>query len=312
MQSTPLITPPRRIAKFLLILAAIPGLALAADSAGIRFSSPSIGWVLAADGSQLIEIAGIDSSPRTGRAVALPSAARRSWSSPDASSALLRLNTGLILLKSDGHPTQIVEIASNVDVAAAWDRSSTGFVACWAGTCQARAADGAIRDQWPVPEGSRIVAFSLEAGLLTATSESADWRQGAESIQLETVPAAAAFRPGTQELWLLDADGRLAGRDRQGRRTGEGELVANAVGLVSSADGKALFAVDPEGRAAVFTIESAQSERFSIDESVEGVWPAPGRFAIRLHESAKKPIAIWNGETGVTGWMPAATNEVRQ
>ncbi len=298
--------------KLLLILAALPGLIPAAESAGIRLSAPALGWILASDGAQLIEIAGIAASPRAGRAVALPSPARRVWASPDSNAVLLRLDAGLFLLRANEQLEQLAEIPLDVDVTAAWDRSSAGFAICWAEICQARALNGPIRDQWPFTAGARVVAFSMEAGLLTATAQSAEWRNAAELIPLDTIPAAAAFRPGTQELWLLDADGRLAGRDRQGRRTGEGESVANALGLISSADGKAFFAANADGAAAVFSVASSQSERFAIEESVEGVWPAPGLFAIRLHESAKRPIAIWNGETGITGWMPAATSEVRQ
>ena len=303
---------PRRIARLLLILAAVPSLAPAADSSGIRLSAPAIGWILAPDGSQLIEITGIISSPRAGRAIALPSAARRSWASPDSNSVLLRLDEGLFLFRSSEQLEQLAEIPAGISVAAAWDRSSTGFAICWAEICQARAANGAIREQWPVAGGLRVVAFSMEEGLVTATPDGADWRAGSELIHLESIPAAAAFRPGTQELWLLDNNGRLAGRDRQGRRTGEGESVAAAIGLIGSADGKAFFASNADGEAAVFSVESSQSERLAIEDTVEGMWPAPGLFAIRLHESAKRPIAIWNGETRITGWMPAAASEVRQ
>ena len=316
MQSKPLTKHSRRIARLLPFLAALPGLALAAESTGIRLSSPTLGWVLASDGSQLIEIAGIAESPRAGRTVALPSAARRSWTSPDANSVILRLDTGIFLIRSGEQLEQLAEFPSelprDIEVAAVWDRSSAGFAICWAEKCEARAANGAIRDQWKISSGSRAIAFSVEAGLVTANAEDAGWHYGGELIQLDAVPAAAAFRAGTKELWLLHLDGRISGQDRQGRRLGEGGLVAGALGLIGSLDGKAFFAVNAEGEAAVYSLESAQTVRVAIEESVEGVWPAPGLFAIRLHESAKRPITIWNGETGITGWMPAATIEVRQ
>jgi hypothetical protein len=205
-----------------------------------------------------------------------------------------------------------VEVASGVDLTVVWDRSSAGFAACWADKCQTRAADGAVREQWEVAAGTRALAFSVSAGLLTATAESADWRHAGELIHLDTPPAAAAFRAGTQELWLVDADGRLIGRDEQGRRAGEGELVPRAIGLVGSLDGKHFFAVNADREAAVYSLEALQSERLTIEDAVEGAWAAPGLFAIRLHESAKRPIAIWEGVTGTTGWMPVATSEVRQ
>ena len=85
----------RRIASLVLILAAMASLAPAADSSGIRLSAPAIGWILAPGGSELIEITGIISSPRAGLAIALASAARRSWASPDSNSVLLRLDEGL-------------------------------------------------------------------------------------------------------------------------------------------------------------------------------------------------------------------------
>jgi hypothetical protein len=317
MNSTPSIKSARRIARLFLSLATLPGLPIAAEPPSPRLSAPAIGWVLAADGSQVIEIAGIAESPRAGRSVALPSAARRTWNSPDADTILIRLDTGLYLISSNERPEhlprQLIAIPAETDVTVAWDRASAGFAICWVETCQARSTAGAIREQWEVSPGSRPIAFSVDAGLVTATLESAVWRVGSQVIHLEAIPAAAAFRAGTRELWLLDLAGHLAGQDRQGRLTGEGNLIPNAAGLVGSLDGKAFFSANTEGAAAVLSLESAQTERLSIEDSVEGVWPAPGLFAIRLHESAKRSIAIWNGQTGVIGWMPTAQGiEVRQ
>jgi hypothetical protein len=205
-----------------------------------------------------------------------------------------------------------VEVAADIDLTVVWDRSSAGFATCWADKCQTRTADGAVREQWEVAAGSRAIAFSVSAGLVTATAESADWRHAGELIHLDAPPAAAAFRAGTQELWIVDADGHLIGRDEQGRRAGEGELVPGAIGLVGSLDGKYFFAVNADREAAVYSLEASQSERLTIEDAVEGAWAAPGPFAVRLHESAKRPIAIWEGATGTTGWMPVATSEVRQ
>jgi len=129
MQCKPLTKHSRRIASLLPFLAALPGMALAAESPGIRLSSPTLGWVLASDGSQLIEIAGIAASPRAGRAIDLPSAARRFWTSPDANAVILRLDTGIFLLRSGD---QLEQVAEGIAVTAVWDRASTGFALCWA------------------------------------------------------------------------------------------------------------------------------------------------------------------------------------
>jgi hypothetical protein len=312
---------PRRIAILLRTFVLVSGLTAAmtwaAEPAAVRLSAPSLGWVLAADGSQAIEINGITDSPRAGRAVVLPSAGRRSWASPDASSAIVRLDVGLFLLRADERVDQLVELAADVEVSAAWDRSSAGFVLCWAEICQSRGADGAIRSQWEVAASSRVLAFSVEAGVVAATADRAVWYAGTEHTPLVTLPVAAAFRSGTQELWWVDAAGHVVGQDWQGRRAGEGELVENALGVVSSLDGKALFAANAEGAAAVLSLDGAQTEKWNVEDTVEGVWAAPGLLAVRLHESAKRPIAIWNGETRSTGWMPASPapavdTEVRQ
>lgn len=264
----------RRIARLILALAALPGIGIAADPPAIRVSAPTlVGWVTVQDGSQIIEIAGIAESPRAGRTVALPSAARRFWASPDGKAVLVRLDTGLFLLKSNDQVELLVEISPDSDVTAAWDRSSAGFAICWAEICQARAADGAIRAQWEVPAGSHVAAFSVDAGLVTATGGGGEWRGGSGVIHLNAAPAAAAFRSGTRELWLHDETGHLIGQDQQGRRIGEGELVPNALGLVSSLDGKSFFSANVEGAAAVFSLDSFQTERLSVPDTVEGVWP---------------------------------------
>jgi len=205
-----------------------------------------------------------------------------------------------------------MELEKGAEVSLIWDRASAGFAACWADKCQSRTASGGEAEQWAIANGSRLKAFSVIAGAVTVSDSGAVWRHRGEVIPLDTLPAAAAFRAGTEELWTVDAEGRLTGRDSQGRRTGEGELVASAIGLVSSADGSRFFAVNAEREIATYTIVSGQTERLSVDDPVDGAWPIPGQFAIRLHESAKRPIAIWDGESGTTGWMPVAASEVRQ
>ncbi|MBL8237545.1 MAG: hypothetical protein JNM66_09015 [Bryobacterales bacterium] len=312
---------PRRIALLLRALVLVSGLSsaltLAAESPAVRFSSPSMGWILAADGSQAIEITGVADSPRAGRAVALPSAARRSWVAPDATAAVLRLDSGLFLLRSSDVLELLAPLDPGIAVSVAWDRASAGFALCWAESCESRAADGAIRAQWDVPSASRALAFSVADGLVVATADTAFWYSTNETVALQTLPVAAAFRSGPRELWSVDAAGNLLGQDMQGRRTGEAELVANPLGLVGSLDGGTFFAANAEGEAAIFTFDAARTEKWNVEDTVEGAWAAPGVLAVRLHESAKRPVAIWNSETRTTGWMPAETpsatgTEVRQ
>lgn len=302
----------RRIAKSILPLAATAGLAIAAETPDIRISAPSLGWVSTSDASQGIEIVGVTESPRTGRSIVLPAAVRRLWASPDSGVLLVQTSSSLTLLRTTGQADPLFEVTPTSSLSVAWDRSSDGFAACWETSCEARDANGAIRSRWDVPAGARAMAYSATAGLLIATADSAEWRTTAESVRLDAIPAAAVFRPGTNELWVLDAEGHLTGRDIQGRNTGSAELIAGAIGLVASLDGKAFFAATAEGAAAVANLETQQTEQLTLEDTVEGVWPASGRFNIRLHDSAKRAIGIWNGDTKTTGWVPALNTEVRQ
>ena len=302
----------RRIAESLLSLAITSGLIMAAESPDIRISAPSIGWILASDGSQAVEITGVSDSPRAGRAVPLANAARRAWASPDATAIVLQTGTGIGLLRGSLPAESLLELPATAVATVAWDRASAGFAVCWNEICEARSADGAMRARWEVAPGSRVLAYSADNGLLLATAEIAEWRRQTEVISLDAIPASAAFRPGTSELWLLDAAGQLTGIDPQRRPVGAAELVPNAVGLVASLDGKSFFAANAEGAAAAANLETLQTENFNLEDSVEGLWPAAGRFTVRLHDSAKRAIAIWNGDSGTTGWVPAMNNEVRQ
>lgn len=302
----------RRIAESLLSLAITSGLIMAAESPDIRISAPTLGWILAADGSQAIEITGVTDSPRAGRAVALATTARRAWASPDAAAIVLQTRTGIALLRGAQPAEGLLELPAATVATVAWDRASTGFAVCWDEICEARGADGAMRARWEVAPGSRVLAYSADNGLLLATAEAAEWRRQNTVISLDAMPASAAFRPGTSELWLLDAAGQLTGIDPQRRPVGAAELVPNAVGLVASLDGKSFFAANAEGAAAAANLETLQTENFNLEDSVEGLWPAAGRFTVRLHDSAKRAIAIWNGDSGTTGWVPAMNNEVRQ
>ena len=302
----------RRIAESLLSLAITSGLVMAAEGPDIRISAPSLGWILAADGSQAIEITGITDSPRTGRAVALADIARRAWASPDATAVVLQTGMGIALLRGNEQAENLLALPAGSAASIAWDRASAGFAVCWDTFCEARGANGAMRARWEVAGGTRILAYSADNGLLLATAESAEWRRESTAVTLDAIPAAAAFRPGTSELWLLDAAGQLTGIDPQRRPVGAAELVPNALGLVASLDGKSFFAANAEGATATTNLETLQTEKSNLEDSVEGLWPAAGRFTVRLHDSAKRAIAIWNGDSGITGWVPALNSEVRQ
>ncbi|MBI2685638.1 MAG: hypothetical protein HYX27_04925 [Acidobacteria bacterium] len=294
----------------MLSLAIVSGLVLAAEPSAIRISAPSLGWVLAADGSQVVEISGLADSPRTGRAVSLPAVARRAWSSPDAASVLVQLDAALFLIRAAGEPEAIAELPAGVTLSAAWDRSSSGFAVCWETNCEARDAGGAIRTRWEVDASARVLAYSGEGGMVLTTADAAEWRRGGETVRIDPAPAAATFRPRSQELWIVDNTGQLYGQDFQGRRTGEGEMVTDAVGLIASADGRYFFASNAEGNAAVFDVDSGSTNRTDLETTVEGVWLSPGPFSARLHESSKRAIAIWTDVS--IGWVPSANGEVRQ
>lgn len=280
------------------------GPAIWAESPGIRITAPSLGWVLSPDGTQVTEIAGVAASPRAGRELALPAAARRSWASPDAAAVLVQTENGIFLVRESGAPQSILELSGPAEFSAAWDRAAAGFALCGPESCQSFDPAGAIRASWDVEAGARALAYSAESGLVISLNGAAQWLRADGRAPLDGSPIAAAFRPGTSEAWFLDAEGRLTGQDFLGRRTGEGQVIENALGLVASRDGRAFFAAS-ETAAAVFLIESQKTESVEIGEPVEGVWAAPGAFSIRLHDSAKRPIAIWDGESGALGWMPA-------
>lgn len=280
------------------------GPAVWAETPEVRITAPSLGWVLSPDGNQITEIAGVASSPRAGRDRALPGAARRSWASPDATAVLVQTENGIILIREAGEPLAILELSGPAEFSAAWDRAAAGFALCGPESCQAYDAAGAIRSSWEIEAGSRALAFSAGAGVVVASSSAVQWLRADGRTTIDGAPVAAAFRPGTEEAWFLDAAGHLFGQDFQGRRTGEAQLMENPLGLVASRDGKAFFAAS-EKAAAVFLIESASAESVDVGAPIEGVWATPGAFSVRLHDSAKRPIAIWDGESGLLGWMPA-------
>lgn len=300
---------PRRIATPLLGLALISALSSAAD---LRVSAPGLGWVLSPDGTQMIAITGVPDSPRAGEAIPLPGLARQLWSAPDASAVLVRLDAGLFLIRPGQDPVELAAIAPDLGVSAAWDRSSAGFAACWQVACRAFDKEGAPGPESESGPGERLLAYSATAGLVTVNGESALWRRGESARTLDFVPTAAAFVPGSGELWVVGDAGRILALSAEGARRELPESVAGPIALVASLDGMSVFTVNGAGEAAVFTAATGELARFTLEGTVEGAWPAPGLFNVRLHESAKRPLAIFNGDSGLAGWAPAATQEVQQ
>ena len=69
----------------------------------------------------------------------------------------------------------------------------------------------------------------------------------------------------------------------------------------------AFVVLDSNGQAV-----AAVGGRRSPRTALKSLPSAAGRFTVRLHDSAKRAIAIWNGDSGITGWVPASNSEVRQ
>lgn len=295
--------PTRGIA--ILILTA--SLALTGQSAA-RISAPALGWLLSPDGTEIIGITGVVDSPRDGQSYRLPSAASKIWASPDASAIIASSAEGLWLITPGAAVRQFASIEGSVS--AAWDRAGNGFVVCHNGGCTEYSSSGAVRGTFETAGLAGVLAYSASAGTLYSIEGGATWHRAAGDIPLSEV-ASGAFRTGSQELWTLEPDGRLTGRDANGAVVGSAELVADALGLAVSADGNALIAANAS-EGASFDVRNSGVNRFAVESGIEGVWVAPGNFAVRFHESAKRPVAFWNGETGALGWMPAAVTAGEQ
>lgn len=289
--------PTRGIAALILTAS----LALSGQSAA-RISAPALGWLLSPDGTEVISITGIVDSPRDGLSYRLPGVASKIWASPDASAIVANSGEGLWLITPGTSSRQFA--SSEGSISAAWDRAGNGFVVCQTDRCTEYSSSGAVRGGFETSGAADVLAYSAIAGTLYRVDTAAIWHRASGDTPLGEV-AAGAFRSGAQELWTIAFDGRLTGRDANGAVVGSAELVANAVGLVVSADGNSLIAAN-SSTGAVFEIRNSEVNRFAVESGIEGVWLAPGNLSVRLHESAKRPVAFWNGETGALGWMPAA------
>jgi hypothetical protein len=276
-------------------------MALSGQSAA-RVSAPALGWLLSPDGTGIISITGIADSPRDGQNYPLPATASKIWTSPDASAIIAQSVDGLWLITPGVSSRQFAAIDTAVSVA--WDRSGSGFVVCQPDRCAEYSAAGAVRGGFETAGAADVLAYSASAGTLYDIDGAATWHRSSGDTPLGEV-ASGAFLSASKELWTLGADGRLTGRDANGAVVGSAELVTDALGLVVSADGNTLIAANAS-TAAVYEIRNAEVTRFAVESGIEGVWLAPGNFTVRLHESAKRPVAFWNGETGALGWMPAA------
>jgi len=289
--------PPRGIA--VLILTA--SMALSGQIAA-RISAPALGWLLSPDGSEVIGITGVVDSPRDGHAFKLPEVASRIWVSPDASALVALTAKELWLIVPGSSARQLSAAESSVSVA--WDRSGNGFLVCQSDHCAEHSASGAVRGGFDTSGAASVLAYSESAGALYVRDGVATWHRASGDVAVGEA-AAAAFRPGAQELWVLSPNGRLSGFDANGSSAGSADLIADAIGLAVSADGNTLVAVNASS-GSVFDLRTAEVNRLAFAEGVDGLWLAPGNFAVRLHESSKRPVAFWNGETGALGWMPAA------
>lgn len=292
-----LVTPPRGIAVLILTVS----MALSGQTAA-RISAPALGWLLSPDGAEIIGITGVIESPRDGQTYRLPASATRIWVSPDASTVVARSSEGLWLIAPGTSSRQFASIDGPVSLA--WDRSGSGFVVCQMDRCAEYSSSGTARGGFETAGAASAVAYSVSAGTVYKLDDSATWHRASGDTGLGEI-AAGSFRPGAQELWTLAPDGRLTGRDANGATIGSAELVPEAVGLVISADGNTLISANASS-AVTMDFRNAEVNRFAVESGVEGLWLAPGNLAVRLHESAKRPVAFWNGETGALGWMPAA------
>lgn len=277
-----------------------------AERPGPRLSPPPLGWVLSPDGTQAIEITGVVSSPRPGAAIALPAAASRLWSSPDGRSAIAATDSALFWVRSANEPVALMASEPASSASVAWDRNSEGFAVCVGVRCESRSASGELLEARELETGRTLLAFSATHGWVMDAPGGAYWQSGDIGLSLGSSVIAAQFRPRTRELWTLDQDGTLTGRTAEGGVAGQSNLLRDALGLAVSADGTSFLAVDAEGAAAVFDLRTGLTRAFRLETPPAGVWIASGSFAVRLHDSLKRPIAFWDGETGITGISPAA------
>jgi hypothetical protein len=287
----------------------MPATSVCAAPSGPRLSVPALGWVLSPDGSQLLEIAGLPESPRPGRSLPLPRPARAVWSAPDASAAILRLDDGFHLVRPDlPEPIVLLPVAEPEQPApftAAWDRASLAFAICYGPHCHEFDREGHPLASIPATPGSHLFAYSRQSGLALRTGDgSLLWLREGSALPLNGTVSAAAFRPGHAELWVLDPAGQLATFDSAGSRSPIAELIPDALGLAPSADGATFFAAAGNSLAQV-QVETRSVSIHSLEDSVTGLWPAPGGLTVRLHDSPKRPISFWNGGSGVYASAPA-------
>ncbi len=286
----------------------MPATSVCAPPPAPRLSVPALGWVLSPDGSQLLELAGLPESPRPGRSLPLPRPARAAWSAPDASAALVRLDDGFHLVHPDlPEPFALLPVAEPEEPApftAAWDRASLAFAICYGPLCHEFDRDGQSLASFPAASGSHLLAYSRQAGLALRKDGSLLWLRDGAALSLDVSAAAATFRPGHADLWVLDPAGHLTVFDSAGSQSSIAELIPDALGLAPSADGSTFFAAAGNSLAQV-QVDTRHVVIYSFEDSVTGVWPAPGGLTVRLHDSPKRPISFWNGDPGIYASAPA-------
>lgn len=288
----------QRTKRGIAILLLIGVFGLHAQNASVRISAPALGWVLSHDGSQVIAITGVTESPRDGEAISLPGAASRIWGSPQGDRFVAALPDGTWLFAPATAPQRILETEAG---AAVWSRNGDVVAACLGESCQVFERAGSHRFNLSLPEGATLAALQPEGGFAFRTAEGIGIRAGATE-EFHPNAVAIAFTPDGSGAWVLNKEGVLAGP------AGPAEFLRNAVGMVIALDGSALIAVAADGSAAAFDPPTRNVRHFALEAGVDGVWPAPGNWNVRLHDSAKRPIAFWSGETSAFSWMP----EVRQ
>lgn len=153
--------------------------------------------------------------------------ASRIWVSLDASALVALTAKELWLIVPGSSARQLSAAESTVSVA--WDRAGNGFLVCQSDHCAEHSASGSVRGGFDTAGAASVLAYSESAGTLYAREGAATWHRASGDVAVGEA-AAAAFRPGSQELWVLSPNGRLSGFDANGSSAGAADLIADAIG----------------------------------------------------------------------------------
>jgi hypothetical protein len=225
------------------------------------------------------------------------------YSSPNGSSAIVATGDGAVLFTA-GRMLTVAAAVAEERISAAWDRDSSSFVICQAQLCESRSTSGDVLEKWSVVNSSRAAAYSARGGLVIETADGYVWVSRSGLVYLGEL-SGAVFRPGSEELLALHRDGMLKVYTAAGQEVESMEWLPGAAGIVVSADGGSLFGARLDGTASILDLRRKEARSVNLETTVEGVWPAPGEFAVRLHESLKAPVAFLNAREMQLHWMPA-------